>query len=43
MNNLEADEGTKQLVASEKSAGAKGDDVDANAGMGDISSGNPEK
>jgi hypothetical protein len=50
MNNLETDEGTKQLVASEASAGAKGGgDDSANArhasrkeGTGDLSSGDPE-
>ncbi len=50
MNNLETDEGTEQLVASEASAGATGGgDDSANArhasrkeGTGDLSSGNPE-
>ncbi len=50
MNNLETDEGTEQLVASEASAGAKGGgDDSANArhasrkeGTGDLSSGDPE-
>jgi hypothetical protein len=50
MNNLETDEGTEQLVASEASAGMKGGgDDSANArhasrkeGTGDLSSGDPE-
>ncbi len=50
MNNLETDEGTKQLVASEASAGVKGGgDDSANAshasrkeGTGDLSSGDLE-